>query len=79
MTSIPFSFRSSSDSVESTHITVRKGEESLESLKITDLDLVATLGMGGFGRVELVKRITAKILCSEYSKFCIHFNFVVFY
>lgn len=46
---------SSSDSVESTHITVRKGEESLESLKITDLDLVATLGMGGFGRVELVQ------------------------
>lgn len=47
--------RSSSDSVESTHITVRKGEESLETLKITDLDLVATLGMGGFGRVELVQ------------------------
>ncbi|XP_071829351.1 cGMP-dependent protein kinase 1-like isoform X5 [Apostichopus japonicus] len=46
---------SSSDSVESTHMTVRKGEESLEALKITDLDLVATLGMGGFGRVELVQ------------------------
>lgn len=46
-------------------------EELLADLKLDDLDVVATLGMGGFGRVDLVKwnrdqtRVFALKSCSK--------------
>ena len=36
-------------------ITIKAGKFKLQNMGLSDLDVLATLGVGGFGRVELVR------------------------
>ena len=38
-----------------THISLSSVHEEFKALKLQDLRIIATLGVGGFGRVELVQ------------------------
>lgn len=40
-------------------------ERDLKNLRLADIEIISTLGVGGFGRVELVRRLFARLPISE--------------
>ena len=62
-------YRKSDESGSSDGLTSPHKEKKIDSefiqVRLEDLDVVATLGMGGFGRVELVRTLTMFIWISH--------------